>query len=379
MIYFDNAATTKISNEVLDSILDISKNYFANASSLHRLGFLAEQKIINSKEQIASVLSVSKEEIYFTSGGTEANNIAIFGVSNAYKKAGNKIITTKIEHPSVLSPFKNLEKDFEVTYLDVDKKGYIDLNQLENSIDENTIFVSIMHVNNEIGTIQNIHEVGKIIKQKNKDTIFHVDAVQAFGKIEINIKNIDLLSISGHKIHAQKGIGALYIKKGTKIKKLFFGSKEQNDLRPGTLNNEGIIALGVAAKNSHRDLFKNYENVLEIKKSICKLKTENLLTGIEINGDYENGSPYILSLSFDNIKSEVLLHSLEEENIFVSTGSACSSKDKNKISTIHHINKDNANNTIRLSFSKYNTLDEAEIFKNAILKIVPKLREYYKK
>lgn len=379
MIYFDNGATTKVSEEVLNEILDTSRNYFANSSSLHKLGFLAEQKIISSKEKIAKVLGVSENEIYFTSGGTESNNIAILGTANAYKKIGNKVITMKIEHPSVMMPFKKLEEDFDVVYLDVDKKGYVDISQLENSIDENTILVSLMYVNNEIGTIQNIQEIAKIIKEKNSKTIFHVDAVQAFGKFKINTKNIDILSMSGHKIHAPKGIGALYVKKGVRLEKLFFGSSQQNDFRAGTLNNEGIVSLGLATEISYKNLDENYKKVLEIKNKICELKHKNLIEGIDINGDYENGSPYILSLSFSGVKGEVLLHSLEQENIFVSTGSACNSRDKKKLSTIYYINKENIDNTIRLSFSRYNTLEEAEKFNQAILNIVPKLRMYQKR
>ncbi|MDE6182457.1 MAG: aminotransferase class V-fold PLP-dependent enzyme, partial [Eubacteriales bacterium] len=210
MIYFDNSATTKVSEKVLEDVILSCRENFANASSLHRLGYESEQKIIQAKKDIAKLIKANEDEIYFTSGATESNNMAIIGVAEAYKKRGNKVITTKIEHPSVLQPFKELEnRGYNVIYLDVDEKGYVDINQLLNEIDNETILVSIMYVNNEIGTIQNIEEIAKKIKEKNKDTIFHTDAVQAFGKININVKNIDLMSVSGHKIHSLKGIGFL--------------------------------------------------------------------------------------------------------------------------------------------------------------------------
>lgn len=378
MIYFDNAATTKPSKQVLESFLKCCEKNFANASSLHRLGYESEMELINAKKDIASIINANEDEIYFTSGATESNNMAIIGVCEAYKKRGNKIITTKIEHPSVLEPFKMLEKrGFEVVYLDVDSKGYINMETLLNEIDEKTIFVSIMYVNNIIGTIQNINEIAEKIKQKNKNVIFHTDAVQAFGKLKINVKNIDLLSVSGHKIHAVKGIGFLYIKKGIRLEKIIFGASQQNNIRSGTINVEGATSLAMASKLAYENLGKNYQNAKLIRNEIIKLK--NILPDTYINGDEEKGIPYILSLTFKGIKAEVLLHALEEENIYISVGSACSSKNKKNNYLIEYINEENSSSTIRVSFSFENTLEEAKIFNEKILKIVPMLRMYKKR
>lgn len=378
MIYFDNSATTKIFDEVLEDVIDTMKNSFGNASSLHRLGYESEQKIVKYKKMLSQILRCKDNEIYFTSGGTESNNLAIFGVCDAYKKSGNKVITTKIEHPSVLKCFNELEtRGFDVVYLDVDEKGYINIQNLIEEIDDNTILVSIMYVNNEIGTIQSIDEIGEKIKQKNKNTIFHTDAVQAFGKININVKNIDLMSVSGHKIHSQKGTGFLYVKSGVRLKNILFGAGQQQGMRSGTINNEGIVGLCKASQIAYENLQKNYENVKNIKNEIISLK--NKIDGVCINGDEQNGIPYILSISFKDIKGEVLLHALEEKNIFVSTGSACSSKTKKDLSTIYYVNKDNLGSTIRVSFSSTNILEEAKQFNDAILNIVPMLRLYKKR
>lgn len=378
MIYFDNSATTKIFDEVLDDVIDTMKNSFGNSSSLHSLGYESEQKIIKYTKILSQILRCKDDEIYFTSGGTESNNLAIFGVCDAYKKSGNKIITTKIEHPSVLKCFNELEaRGFNVVYLDVDEKGYINIQNLVDEIDDKTILVSIMYVNNEIGTIQNIDEIAKKIKEKNKNTIFHTDAVQAFGKININVKNIDLISVSGHKIHAQKGTGFLYVKSGVRLKNILFGAGQQRGMRSGTVNNEGIIGLCKASQIAYENLQKNYENVIKIKNEIISLKDK--IDGVCINGDEQNGIPYILSISFKDVKGEVLLHALEEKNIFVSTGSACSSKTKKDLSTIYYVNKDNLGSTIRVSFSSTNTLEEAKQFNDAILNIVPMLRLYKKR
>lgn len=378
MIYFDNSATTKIDYEVLKEVVETMNNNFANASSLHKLGYEVEQKIINAKKGIANLIGAKEDEIYFTSGGTESNNIAILGVCDAYKKYGNKIITTKIEHPSVLKCFNELEnRGFEVCYLDVDNRGYIDIDNLINEVDENTIFVSIMYVNNEIGTIQKIDEIGKRIKEKNKNTIFHTDAVQSFGKLKINVKYIDLMSVSGHKIHAQKGIGFLYVRNGVRLNNIIFGAGQQKGLRSGTINNEGIIGIYKASEKAYKNLEENFQKIREVREEIIKLKDK--IENMSINGDEENGIPYILSLSFKDVKGEVLLHSLEEKGIYVSTGSACGSKSKKNLSMIYYVNEENLGSTIRVSFSFDNTLEEAKQFNEAILEIIPKLRMYIKK
>lgn len=375
MIYFDNSATTKVSEKVLEEVMICCKENFANSSSLHRLGYESEKRVIQAKKDIASIISANEDEIYFTSGATESNNMAIFGVCEAYKKRGKKIITTKIEHQSVLGPFKDLEKrGFEVVYLDTDEKGYIDIENLLNEINNETILVSIMYVNNLVGTIQNIEQIAKKIKGKNENVIFHTDAVQAFGKIKINTKNIDLMSASGHKIHALKGIGFLYIKNGIRLEKLMFGAGQQNGVRSGTINVEGIVSLATAGKLAYENLQQNFENAKNIRKEVIKVK--DLLPNVNINGDEENAMPYILSLSFKDIKGEVLLHALEEKDIFISVGSACSSKKNEKLNIV---DKYGIGSTIRVSFSSESTLEEAKIFNDTILEIVPMLRMYQKR
>ncbi len=375
MIYFDNSATTRVSEKVLEEVMICCKENFANASSLHRLGYESEKRVTQAKKDIATLINANEDEIYFTSGATESNNMAILGICEAYKKRGKKIITTKIEHQSVLEPFKELEKrGFEVVYLDTDEKGYINIENLLNEINDETIFVSIMYVNNLVGTIQNIEEIAKKIKEKNANVIFHTDAVQAFGKIKINTKNIDLMSASGHKRHALKGTGFLYIKKGIRLEKIMYGAGQQNGIRSGTINIEGIVSLAKAGKLAYENLDKNFENAKNIRKEIIKIK--DLLPDININGDEENAMPYILSISFKDIKGEVLLHALEEKDIYISVGSACNSKKKDKLNIV---DKYGIGSTIRISFSSESTLEEAKIFNNAILEIVPILRMYQKR
>lgn len=377
MIYFDNAATTKVYEDVIIEITKSMEGNFANPSSLHKLGYMSEQNIIENTKCIANYINASEDEIYFTSGATESNNIAIFGALDANKRLGNKVITTKIEHASIMKCFNELEnRGYEVIYLDVDANGHIDINDLINKIDENTALISIMYVNNEIGTIQKIDEIGAKIKAKNKNIIFHTDAVQAFGKIRINTKNIDLISVSGHKIHAQKGIGFLYIKKGVKVNNIMFGAGQQKGIRPGTINTEGIAGITKATKICYTNLEEKYNKMKLLKDEIKKLET--MLDGVEINGDKVNASPYILSMSFKDIKAEILVYALEEKNIFVSTRSACASKSTKKLTTIDYVAKENTTSTIRISFCDENDINQAKEFNQAILEIVPKLRIYKK-
>lgn len=375
MIYFDNAATTNLSNKVFEKVEKMLKYNYANPSSLHKLGFQAEKEILNTKKIIADILNVNIEEIYFTSGGTEANNLAVFGIAQAYKRAGKTIITTCIEHPSVKNACEKLKEDgFNIVYLNVDEKGYISFDELIQKMTPDTILISIMHVNNEIGTIQNIEKIGEIIKKLNSNIIFHVDGVQSFGKMKINLKNIDLFTASGHKIHAPKGTGFLYIKRGTKIKPLLYGGGQQNGIRPGTENTYGIAGMGVATSECYENLNVNYNTALNIKKEILKIL--KLVEGISVNGDIKNGSPYILNLSFKDIKGEVFIHALEQDDIYISSGSACNSRQKKHLSTIDYIDKNKSLNSVRFSFSEYNTLEEAEKCVNSILKIIPILRKY---
>jgi len=310
MIYLDNASTTKPSKKAMDAFLEACEN-FGNPSSLHRLGLNAEKTVTTARENIAEVLNVPVKNIYFTSGGTEANNMAILGYCRANFKRANHIITSRVEHPSVLSPFEQLKNEgFRVDYIDVDKYGVIDLDMLEELLCGDTLFVSVMAVNNETGVVMPIEKIKPLIRKKAPNAVLHVDAVQAFGKI--NLKpvtwGIDMMSISSHKIHGIKGCGALYT------------SKEQKDLRSGTENVPGIAAFGVAAKEVNCDNSKLIECRKHFKEAL-KRKIE----GVSFNGSDEYQSGYVLNASFSGIKAEILLHMLETKEIYISTGSACSS------------------------------------------------------
>lgn len=317
MIYLDNASTTKPSDAVKEAVINAIDD-FGNPSSMHRLGITAEKIITEAKNNVASVLGVDGKNIYFTSGGTEANNTAILGYAFANRKRGKHLITTKIEHPSVLESFKTLEKEgFLVTYLDVDETGVVSLEQLEKALSDDTILVSIMAVNNETGAIQPIDKVMDIIKKNTSFCAFHSDCVQGFCKIDLKPKQwgIDMVSISGHKIHALKGIGALYIADGVHINPWLIGGGQQKNIRSGTENVPGIASLSVACKSYKRvspDAWENFKN-----------KLSDAVDNIKINSIGKN-SGYILNVSFRGIKAEILLHSLEAKGIYVSTGSACS-------------------------------------------------------
>lgn len=375
MIYFDNASTTKISKTVLDELFNVLKNDFANPSSLHSLGFDVEKKITKARKQIASVIKADHGEIYFTSGGTEANNTAILGIADAYKRRGNKVITTNIEHPSVADSFKQLEKQgFEVVTLNVDEKGCINISDLEKEVDERTILVSIMYVNNEFGTVQNMEQIYNTIKSKNENCIFHTDCVQAFCKHNIDSKYADAISVSSHKINSVKGVGALYIKKGVRVSNLHFGGGQEKGFRPGTENSPGIIAFGLAAETAYKNMEENWSKVSEIKKELLKI-TENI-DDVYINGDKDKGSPYILNLSFKDVKGEVLLHALENEKIYVATGSACSSRAKEKKKIVDYLVDGRGQNAVRFSFCGDNTVDEAREVVKSLNKNIPILRMF---
>lgn len=352
----------------------IMNKEYGNPSSLHSFGFSAEKEIIDSKKIIAKIIKANDSEIFFTSGGTEANNLAILGIASAHKKTSNHLIVNKTEHPSVLEVYKKLENfGYNISYINTDKKGVIDISQLENEITDKTILVSVMHINNEIGTINDIKKIYEVIKSKNKKTYFHTDCVQSFCKYPITSKYADLITLSSHKIHGPKGAGALFIKKGTRIEPVFIGGKQQNGIRSGTENVPGIAGFAVAAENMNKNISKNYEKVLSVKNKLKEIK--NLLPDIYINGDEINSSAYILNMSFQNIKGEVLLHSLESENIYVSTGSACTSNHKKHTGTVDIIGG-MGENSVRFSFSDENTIEESEKCIAALLKIVPFLRQY---
>jgi len=333
MIYLDNSATTKPFPEVVQTMVRILTEEYGNPSSLYQFGIQAEKQVKHAREQIARMLRTSQEEIYFTSGGTESNNMAIMGIIQADRGRKRKLITSAIEHPSVMEVFLSLEQQgYDVVYLEVDREGYISLEQLESEVNNETLLVSIMHVNNEIGSIQNIKEIGNIIKKKNHSTYFHVDGVQAFGKVPVSVKdsNIDLYSISAHKIHGPKGVGALYVKKGTRLQSLFLGGGQEKGYRSGTENVPGISGLGKAVEIYYEHQQEYIEHLIALKRDLAERITENI-EQTAINGpSVEDGAPHILNISFAGIRGEVLLHALEQKGVLVSTGSACSSRKKDQ-------------------------------------------------
>jgi len=330
-IYLDNCSTTKPREEVINVMIEALQNDYGNPSSLHRLGLNAEKKIEDSRHKIADFLKVSPEEIYFTSGATESNNLAIKSILDKYSRKGKHIITTAIEHPSVMNVIKNFqEKGYSVTYLKVDSNGVISLDELASSIRPDTVLVSIMQVNNEVGSIQPTWKVKNIIKEKKSEAVLHVDGVQAFGKIPIRIKDwgIDAFSFSGHKIHGPKGIGGLYINKDLKLNPVIYGGNQERGFRSGTENVPGIIGLGKAVEIMSNNFEEERDHVRNLKLYFMDRLKE--IEKIRINSPDEYSSPYILNVSFEYVRGEVLLHYLENKGIYVSTTSACSSKGTKK-------------------------------------------------
>lgn len=372
-IYLDNCSTTKPREKVVDEMVYYLKEEYGNPSSLHRLGFKIEKRIEGIREDIAEYLNVNKDEIYFTSGGTESNNIAVQGIIDKNNRLGRHIITTAIEHPSILNPIKNKEeKNYDITYLKVDNNGIVDLDQLRESIREDTILVSIMQVNNEVGSIQPIWELKRILKEEGSKALLHVDGIQGFGKIpvELNSWGIDTYSFSGHKIYGPKGIGGLYMKKDLKLDPIVFGGNQEKGLRSGTENIPGIMGMGKAIEIMN-DSYKEERKHVEDIKSYFIDKLEEKVDHIKINSPLgENHSPYILNVSFEHVRGEVLLHYLEDEGIYVSTGSACSSKgvEKSHVLLELGLSDTQVEGAIRFCFS-YKTTKEEIDYTIKILKI----------
>ena len=325
--YFDNSASTKVLDSVKDIVVKTMTEDYGNAAAKHRKGVEAERYIREARSVIAGTLKAAEKEILFTSGGSESNNMALIGTALANQRAGKHIISTAVEHPSVYNPLTYLEElGFEITFLPVDRDGHISLKELEDSIRPDTILVSVMYVNNEVGAVEPIEEISRIIRTKNPNTLFHVDAIQAYGKFVIRPKKqgIDLLSVSGHKIHAPKGVGFLYIRAGVKIKPLIYGGGQQNGMRSGTENVPGVAGLGVAAKEAYTDHEEKIRRMTELKDYMTDRLGE--LEGTVVNSKKgAESAPQIVSVSFEGVRSEVLLHALEDKGIYVSSGSACSS------------------------------------------------------
>ena len=360
-VYFDNSATTKPYDEVIEAVSKGMKEYFGNPSSLHKIGMNCEKRLNEAREYFASTIKCNKEEIYFTSGGSEGNNLILKGLL----KPGHHFITTAFEHHSIISTCKQLEeKGVKVTYLDVDSEGRISLEDLEEAITKDTVLVSIMQVNNEIGVIQDIEAIGKLIKERSSRAKFHVDAVQGYGKlpIDVNKSNVDFLTVASHKIHGPKGVGFIYIKKGIILNSLISGGSQEKGIRAGTENLPGIIGFEKAAQMTFEEMESRYDKVLELKKYFVERLNE--IKDIRINGEIDGFSPYILNVSFLGVRAEVLLHLLEEQNIYVATGSACTSKSSSAhgsyvIKSLGLSNKE-VESAIRFSFSYENTKEEVD-------------------
>ena len=380
-IYLDNSATTMVRPEVAKLMYEIMTKDYGNPSSMNIKGVQAERYLREAKEIFAGILKVSEKEIFFTSGGTEGDNMAIIGAALAGRRRGRHIITTVIEHPAVLESCAFLEKNgFEVTYLPVNAAGQVEPDTLKASLRDDTILVSVMYVNNEIGAIEPVSELGRIIKEYNKDILFHVDAVQAFGKFRIHPykENIDMLTMSSHKIHGPKGVGAIFIKDKTKIQPIALGGGQQKGMRSGTENVPGIAGMAMAAKELYDKFDEDVNRLYELKEYFVRE-----ITGIEgatVNGlTGRDSAPHVVSVSFDGItKSEVLLHALEDKGIYISSGSACSSNKPSLSSTLKAIGVKNdlLYATLRFSFSVFTTKEELEYTINAVKELLPVLRKY---
>lgn len=381
--YFDNSATTVVTESVKDIVVKAMTEDYGNPSSMHMIGVNAEKYVKTAKENIAKILKVDVGEIYFTSGGTEGNNMAIIGSANANKRAGNRVITTKIEHSSVANPMKYLEKQgFDVVYLPVDNNGIVDMEVLKKEMTKDTILVSIMNVNNEVGAIEPVSEIGKYIKSVNPSVVYHVDAIQAFGKMVIRPRkeNIDILTVSGHKIHAPKGSGFMYIKKNTKVNPIILGGGQQEGMRSGTENVPGIAGIGQAAKDCYDNLEKNVAHMTELKD--CLIDELSKFDGVTINSQKGNvGAPHIVSASFENVRSEVLLHALEDKGIYISAGSACSSNRPAVSETLKAMGIDSKllGSTVRFSFCELNKKEEIDYCIEQLKVMLPVLKKYVRR
>ena len=378
--YFDNSATTKVLDCVKDAVVDAMCVNYGNAAAKHRKGVEAENLIREAKKAIADTLKVQEKEILFTSGGTESNNTALIGTALANRRAGKHLITTGVEHPSIYNTMSFLEEmGFEVTYLPVDHLGHISLEDLEKAIREDTILVSVMYVNNEVGAVMPVEEIGKLVHEKSPKALFHVDAIQAFGKYRIYPKKlgIDLLSVSSHKIHGPKGVGFLYINEKVRVQPQILGGGQQNGMRSGTDNVPGIAGLGVAAEMVYTDFDKKIQHLYDLKERMAEGLSK--LGDITINGmPLREGAPHIMSVTFHGVRSEVLLHTLEEFGVYISAGSACSSHKRKPSATLTAMGLSRADveSTVRISFCEENTFEEVDYCLEALGKTIPMLRRY---
>ena len=379
-VYLDNSATTRTFPEVAELMTKIMCEDYGNPSSLHMKGVEAEKYLRYAKETLARILKVEERELLFTSGGTESDNMALIGCAMANCRRGNHLITTQIEHPAILQTMRYLESQgYRVTYLPVDSCGRIRLEDLRRAMTPETILVSIMHTNNEIGALQPIEEAGALIKQMNPDTLFHVDAVQGFGKYRMYPKKmgIDMLSVSGHKIHGPKGIGFLYINEKAKVKPIIFGGEQQKNMRSGTENVPGIAGIGVAAKEIYTDLEDKVAHMRALKQRFIEGVSKIEHTTVHGLTD-ETSAPHIISVGIAGIRSEVLLHTLEDKGIYVSSGSACASNHPAISGVLKGIGagKEYLDATLRFSMSEFTTEEEIDYTLETLYTCVPMLRKY---
>ncbi|WP_024866394.1 cysteine desulfurase family protein [Butyrivibrio sp. FCS014] len=382
--YLDNSATTRAFDEVAQLVAKVMTEEYGNASSVHHMGSMADSRLFSAREIIAGTLKVDPAEILFTSGGTESDNLAILGTAKANAWRGKHIITTSIEHPAVSETCAELQRQgFEITYLPVDECGVIRLEELKAALREDTILVSIMAVNNEIGSVQPLEEAGKLIKAFNKNIVFHVDAVQGYGKLVLRPRsmNIDLLSVSSHKIHGPKGVGFLYIKKGTKISPICYGGGQQKGMRSGTENVPGCAGMALAAKMCYDNFDEKIKNLYELKKYLMDSLEEGI-SDIKLNGpECYKGAPHIVSLSIRGLRAETVLNMLSSKEIYVSAGSACTSNNPHVSDTLRAIglDKDLLESTIRISMSLETTKEEIDYLIDTLKSQVDTMRKFYRR
>ncbi len=358
--YLDNSATTFLCEKAKKEMMNAINNYWGNPSSLHQAGIDADMLLRQSRSTVSRTLKCDPDEIVFTSGGTEGNNLAVFGAAYAGRRKGNRVITTKIEHPSVLNAFRRLEEEgFDVTYIGTDSSGHLDMDALEAAVDEKTILISVMAVNNEVGTIQPIEQLKAVAKRKSSPALVHVDAVQAFGKLPLNPKKsgIDLMTVSSHKIHGPKGVGALFIKKGTKIRPVAVGGGQERDIRPGT---EPMPAIaGFMGAVSELTVEKSLAEITALRDGFVE-KLRNV-EGVSINSPAD-ALPYIVNLSLKGLRSETVLNLLSDMEIYVSSGSACAKGHKSHVLTAMGLRDDVTDSSLRVSLSRFNTEQELDYF-----------------
>lgn len=380
--YLDNAATTRVFPEVREMMVHVMEEDFGNPSSKHTKGITAENYIKEAKETICNQLKCKPKEIIFTSGGTESNNMAFIGTAIANRRVGKHVITTRIEHASVHEPMAYLEEmGYDVTYLPVDSTGRVSVEELENAIREDTFLISIMYVNNEVGSVQPIEQIGQMLKKKHPQILFHVDAIQAFGKYKIVPKKlgVDMMSVSGHKIHGPKGSGFLYVNEKVKIRPILLGGGQQDGMRSGTENVPAIAGLGVAVKEIYTGHLEKRAKLYELKKRLIAGLQD--VDGVTINAlidPIEETAPHIVSVSFANTRSEVMLHALAQKGVFVSSGSACSSNHPELSGTLQAIGvkSELLDSTLRFSFSVMTTSEEIDYAIEVVKEVLPVLRKF---